>query len=85
LHPKTTKQKKEKKGAQVSLLLRLDDGTIGTQKKQIKRTKNKKQGMQAPPMLKFRDDIHLHQKQQNKKIKRRGVEAPHLSIFSDGP
>jgi hypothetical protein len=35
-------------------------------------------------MLRLRDGVHLHQKQQNKKIKRRGVKIPCLSIFGDG-
>jgi hypothetical protein len=35
-------------------------------------------------MLRFCDDIHLHQKQQTKKIKRGGAEALRLLIFSDG-
>ncbi len=42
-----------------------------------------KKGTQASPMLKLHDGVHLHQKQQNKKIKRGGIEAPHLSILGN--
>jgi hypothetical protein len=35
-------------------------------------------------MLKLHDGIHLHQKQQNKKIKRGGAKVPRLSILGDG-
>jgi hypothetical protein len=36
-------------------------------------------------MLRLHDGIHLHQKQQNKKIKRGGTKVPYLSIFGDSP
>jgi hypothetical protein len=50
------------------------------------KTKNIKKGVQAPPMLRLCpilrlcDGVHIHQKQQNKNIKRGGTKAPHLSI-----
>ncbi len=67
-------------------MLKLGNGAIGTQKQQNKKKKRerKKEGAQAPPMLKLRDGIHLHQKQQNKKIKRGGITAPSLLIVGDG-
>jgi hypothetical protein len=34
--------------------------------------------------MRIHDGVHLHQKQQNKKIKRGGAEAPPLSILGDG-
>jgi len=49
-----------------------------------KKTKNKEKGAQAPPLPRLCDGVHLHQKQYNKKIKRRGAEDPHLSIVGDG-
>jgi hypothetical protein len=48
------------------------------------KTKSKKEGEQAPPMLRFHDGVHLHQKQQNKKIKKRRAEASLLLILGDG-
>jgi len=66
-------------------LLRHGNGAIGTQKQQNKKTKNKKEGTQAPPMLRFCDGVHLHQKQPKKKEKKGGgAKALLLSIFSDG-
>jgi len=53
-------------------LLRHGNGAIGTQKQQNKKTKNKKEGTQAPPMLRFCDGVHLHQKQPKKKEKKGG-------------
>jgi hypothetical protein len=44
------------------------------------KTKNKKEGMQAPLMLGLRDGVHLHQEQHTKIG---GAETPCLSIFGD--
>jgi hypothetical protein len=51
--PTCAKSNQKKKKTQAPLLLRPNDGTISTQKQQNRRTKTKKEGAQAPPMLKF--------------------------------
>jgi len=63
--------------------LKHGNGTIGTQKHKNIKTRNKKEGAQAPPMLKLSDGVHLHQNQQNKKRKEGEPKFPISSIFGD--
>jgi hypothetical protein len=47
-------------------LLKPKDGAISIQKQQNRKTQNKKEGAQAPFMLRLHDGVHLLQKQQKK-------------------
>jgi hypothetical protein len=64
LHPK-----KKPKKIKFKLLLCWDLAMVSLVPRSNKnfKNKNRKEAVQAPPMLKLRDGIHLHQKQQNQK------------------